>query len=83
MLSNKRHNFSLYISQRVHPQLKDESVFSHCMKISKIELGSSFSDSWKAGKEMINDDGNKQYLWSYAYEEAYEVMLMKGWVFFK
>lgn len=32
---------------------------------------------------MINDDGNKQYLWSYAYEEAYEVMLMKGWVFFK
>lgn len=27
---------------------------------------------------MINDDGNKQYLWSYAYEET-----QKGWVFFK
>ena len=46
MLSNKRHNFSLYVSQRVHPQLKDESVSSHCVKISKIELGSSLSDSW-------------------------------------
>ena len=36
MLLNKRYNFSLYVSQRVHLQLKDESVFSHCMKVSKI-----------------------------------------------